>query len=217
LTDAQLADRELAKSALITIELFPDGWVEDPTDDEAEDEAGDEEFEADFNACLDRSDDERVGDDLEPLRVSTGDFMPVEDLATSVSHEVALAPDEATAITAMAEVRIDGAESCLADVVGRFYTATFADDPDLADIEIGDVIVTRPELTEAPDLAVGVVVEIPLTIGTETLSQFLEILYQRRGRALSKLSFSSFGRRFDEAGYTVLGDEVAVRLAGIGS
>ncbi len=65
---------------------------------------------------------ERVGDDLERLAVSTGDFRPADDDTTSVSHEVVLAPDVDTAITAMAEVSVDGAESCISDVIGDAST-----------------------------------------------------------------------------------------------
>jgi len=215
-TAAEMADMELARTALITLEDFPDGWVEEP-DTDAEDDPATEAFEEQFDACLDRDDDARVGDDLEDLTVSTGDFHPAETDATSVSHEVVLAQDEATAIAAMAEVTIDGAEQCLAEVIRSFYVASFSEDPELAAIDIGEVAVTRTENEREPDLAVGVLLEIPLTIGEDTINQFLEILYQRQGRALSELSFSSFGAPFSREGYTALSDEAAMSLETIGS
>lgn len=211
-----MADREIARTALITLATFPDGWVEDPVEDD-EDDPGTEAFEAEFDACLGRDDDVRVGDDLDALAVSTGDFHPVDSDATSVSHEVVLAPDEATAITAMTEVRIDGAEPCLADVIQAFYETSFSGDPELAEIGIGEVSVTRTEDESAPDLAVGVLLEVPLTIGEETVSQFLEILYQRQGRALGQLSFSAFDAPFDRDGYDILSEESLDNLAEIGT
>lgn len=216
ITEAEMADMELARTALITLEDFPDGWVEEPDTDDDDDPAT-EAFEEQFDACLDRDDDDRVGDDLEDLAVSTGDFHPAENESTSVSHEVVLARDEATAVAAMAEVTIDGAEPCLAEVIRSFYVASFAEDPELTAIDIGEVAVTRTENEREPDLAVGVLLEIPLTIDEETISQFLEILYQRQGRALSELSFSSFGAPFSRDGYMALSDEAAIGLATIGS
>jgi hypothetical protein len=213
-TDAEANDRDDARTALITLSDFPDGWVEDPIDDD--DDIGTEEFEAQFDACLDRDDDLRVGDELDRLKVGTGDFHPVDVDTTTVSHEVALAPDLETALAVMTEVRIDGAETCLAAVIGDFYRTAFADDPELADVDVGDVTVTRTEQDSDPDIAVGVLLEVPLTIGDQTVSQFLELLYQRQGRALSELSFASFGAPFSRDGYTVLSDEVSVRLATIG-
>ena len=215
-TEAEEADRAAARTALITLAVFPDGWVEDPFEED-DDDTTTSEFEAQFDACLGRDGEDQVGDEIDRLKVSTGDFHPADDDSTTVSHEVVLAPDVETALAAMAEVRIDGAEQCLADVIGSFYRTSFADDPDLADVGIGEVIVTRTETDRDPDLMVGVLLEVPLTIGDQTVSQFLELLYQRQGRALSELSFSSFGGQFDRDGYTVLSDEAVIRLATIGN
>ncbi|MFW2334526.1 hypothetical protein [Ilumatobacter sp.] len=215
LTEEEMVDQEIARTALITLDSFPTGWIEEPSTDD--DSAEDDEFENQFDACLGRDDDQRVGDDLERLAVSTGDFRPADDETTSVSHEVVLAPDVDTAITAMGEVSVDGAESCISDVVQRFYQSTFADDPDLIGIKIGEVIVTRTERERPADLAVGVLLEIPLTLDTETVSQYLEVLYQRQGRALSELSFASFGAPFSRDGYTILGDEAVIGIATIGN
>ena len=216
-SDSELMDRDAARSALVTLSVFPDGWVEDPVEDDDDEDSGTSEFEAQFDACLGRDDDNQVGDELDRLKVTSGDFHPADDDSTTVTHEVVLAPDVETALEAMAEVRIDGAESCLADVIGGFYRATFAEDPDLADVGIGDVIVTRTETERDPDAMVGVLLEVPLTIDGQTVSQFLELLYQRQGRALSELSFSSFGGQFSRDGYTVLSDEAIIRLASIGT
>jgi hypothetical protein len=213
-TEAERADRELARTALVTLDAFPEGWVEEPDANTVDTDT--EEFEAEFRACLGRSDAERVRDDLQELAVSTGDFHPDGDDATTVTHEVVLAPDETTAITAMSEVAVDGAEPCLAQVIRRFYISSFADDPDLADVGVGEVIVTRTESDQDRAAAVGVLLEVPLTLGDQTVSQFLEVLYQRHGRALSELSFSSFGSPFSRDGYGVLSDDVGARLTSIG-
>lgn len=216
LTEAEMVDQENARGALITLAVFPDGWVEDPVEDDEDDPTADA-FEAEFDACLGRDSGAQVGDQLDRLKVTTGEFHPVGDDSTTVSHEVVLAPDIDTALAAMAEVRVDGAEQCLADVIGAFYETSFADDPDLAEVGIGDVVVTRTESDRDPDLVVGVMLEVPLTIGDQTVSQFLELLNQRQGRALSELSFSSFGSPFDRNGYTVLSDEAIIRIATIGN
>lgn len=214
LTDAQLADRDTAQGALITLDVFPEGWSEEPDDD---DDGGDtDDLEAEFDACLGRTADDRIGDDLEPLTAKTGDFNAPADSSTSVSHEVVLAPDEATAVTAMSEVAVDGAEPCLASAIQVFYTETFAADPGTFEgITLGDVSVTRTQLDLPDDVEVGFLLEIPLTVDDETASQFLEVLYQRDGRALSELSFSSFGASFDREGFAVLRDEAASRLSDI--
>lgn len=216
LSAAELADQELARTALITLDSFPTGWTEEPdVDDES---SIDVEFEDQFDACLGRDDDdERVGDDLERLAVSTGDFQPAGDEATSVAHEVVMAPDVDTAITAMSEVSVDGAETCVSDVVQRFYTKTFSEDPDLVGITIGEVTVTRTERERPADVATGVLLEIPLGLEGQTVSQYLEVLYQRQGRALSELSFTSLGSPFSRDGYTILSDEAAIGLATIGN
>lgn len=214
LTAAEAADRELARTALITLADFPDGWTEDPDEDDADD-AETAAFEAEFDECLDR-DDDGVGDRLERLVVSTGDFHPIGDNTPNVAHEVVLAPDEATALSAMAEVVIDGAEACLGDVIQRFYIASFADDPALAGIVVGQVAVTRTERERPADRTVGVLLEVPLELDDQAITQYLEILYQRDGRALSELSFSSLGERFSRDGYDLLSDDVAVALAAIG-
>lgn len=213
LTAAEMADMEAARTVLITLDDFPDGWTEEPDDDE--DDPDTAAFEADFDECLGR-DDDRVGDELEHLVVATGDFHPVDESSPSVSHEVVLAPDEARALEAMADVVVDGAETCLGDVIRRFYVESFADDPDLADIAIGEVRVGRTEVEQPADLTVGVLLEVPLTLDDQVVTQFLEILYQRRGRALSELSFSSFGEPFSRDGYAVLADEVAIGLEAVG-
>ena len=102
-------------------------------------------------------------------------------------------------------------------MIEEFYETTFADDPDLVGIEIGDVVVTRTERERPADLAIGVLLEIPLTLDSQTVSQFLEVLYQRQGRALSELSFTSLGSPFSRDGYTILSDEVVIGLAPIGN
>lgn len=209
-----MADQDLARTALLTLASFPDGWVEEPNDEDDDPET--DQFEAQFDACLGRDDDQRVGDDLEDLTVSTGDFRPMGDESTSVSHEIVLAPDVDTAITAMSEVSVDGAEACLADVVQRFYESSFAGDPDLSEIGVGDVIVTATERERPADLAVGVLLEVPLTVDDQAVSQFLEVLYLRQGRALSDLSFTSLGAPFSRDGYNLLSDEVGIDLAAIG-
>jgi len=154
---------------------------------------------------------------LEDLTVKTGDFHAADDDSTTVSHEVVLAPDVDTAIAAMSEVTIDGAESCLAGVIKDFYELSFSQDPTLTDIGVGEVIVTRTSSEQDADLAVGVLLEIPLTIGEDTVSQFLELLYQRQGRALSELFFSSFGTQFPRDGSAALSDEAVRGLAAIGT
>lgn len=215
LTEAETADRAAASTALLTLADFPDGWVEEPVADDEDDPAADE-FEEDFDACLGRDPDERLGEELDRIAAQTGDFHPPEDDTFDVSHEVALAADTDTARARMADVDVSGSEDCVAGVLLDFYASLAANDPDLADLDIGEIVVTRTENEFDADVRVGVLLEIPLSIGGQGFSQFLEFVYQREGRALSELTFSSFGQPFGRDAYTELTGVVADRLATIG-
>lgn len=215
LTAEEIADQALARTALITIADFPDDWVETPADDDDDDPVT-EAFEDDFDACLGRDASDQIGDLLERIEANTGDFHPAENDSTQVSHEVTLAPDEPTAIDRMAETDVSGAEDCIAGVIGDFYRAAAANDPELGGIEIGDVVVTRTETEREADLTNAALIEVDLLADGQTVPLYLEFLFQRQGRALSQLSFQSFGEPFSRDGYEVLSDQAVVRLATIG-
>lgn len=215
LGEAELAERDLAGTALLTVDDFPDGWVESPTSGDDDDPTADR-FEEEFDACLGRDPDQRLGEELDRIAAQTGDFHPPDDDSVNVSHEVALAGDEATATARMADVDVSGSEACVADVLLDFYVTLAETEPDLAGIDIGEIVVTRTELEFEPDQRVGVLIEIPLSVDGQSVSQFLEFVYQRDGRALSELTFSSFGQPFARDGYTALTARVADLLAAVG-
>ena len=204
----------LARSAVLDLSVFPEDWTEGPADDEEESEE-DQRFAARVDECLGVEGD-KVSDAFDDREVKSPEFVDIEDeTQPSVDQEVVVADDEAMAIAAMAEVATEGADACLQESIQAFFEA----DPDFQDdesgIELGAVVVTRADLGVPLDERVAFVVEIPLTFNDETFVQYLEVLYQRQGRALSQLQLASFGVPFDRDGFEVLADEVDARLAAI--
>ncbi|NNE12721.1 MAG: hypothetical protein HKN41_10830 [Ilumatobacter sp.] len=216
LTDEQLADRQLARTALITLDVFPEGWTEQPDVTEVDDEI-DVRFERRFDECLGR-DGESLTDRLDDVEAESGDFTAPGENAASVQHSVTLAPDPEVAIAAMSEIAVEGAAACLELVIQDFFTERLAADPEVpADLRVGDVTIVEVDTGEAPDSSFGYEIEIPLELGEQRSSQFLELLFQRRGRALSSLQFSSFGSPFDRDGFAVLSQAAASNIEAIGA
>lgn len=209
--DAELI--ALAESALINGSLFPDGWTETPPVEEEESEQ-DEEFSRRVDECLgiEESDESDI---LEAREAKSGEFEREGDAPASVEHRVTVADDEAMALRAMERAATDGADACLEETLQAF----FATDPDFQPgdgIELGDLTVTRVDTDAPADERIAYRIELPLTFEQQAFVQYLEVLYQRQGRALSQLQFASFAVPFDEDGHAALSDEVDVRLAAIG-
>lgn len=209
----------LAESALIDLSVFPDGWTEIPVDEETADEAADDdEYERQVDECLGIDGDDGESDLLESREARSGEFVnETSQTQPSVEHLVTVADDEAMAVRAMERVGTEGAAACLQETLQAFFDA----DPDFQDdgsgIELGELAVTRIEFDNDPTLRVGYRIEIPLTLEDETFVQYLEVVYQRQGRALSQLQLASFSTPFPEEGFVSLSDDVVIRLATIGS
>ncbi|MDJ0771136.1 MAG: hypothetical protein QNJ12_20270 [Ilumatobacter sp.] len=211
---ALAADMELARTALLTIDDFPAGWVEEPADDD--EDTGAEPFQEDFDACLVGDDGELVGDLLEGRDVGTGDFT-APDGVTSVTHEVLLADDDEMAIAAMLEVATEDAPPCLADAMQRFFAQEIVADPTAPEgLTIGEITVDRRPSSLGDDVVVEYLVRIPIDVDGESGTFFFDVFYFRQGRALSQLQLQSFDAPFDPDGVGFLGSEVLERIALIG-
>ncbi len=205
----------LARTAVLDLSVFPEGWTEGPPDDEEESEE-DRLFAARVDECLGVEGD-KVSDAFDDREVVSPEFENIEDEnQPSVEQEVVVADDEAMAIAAMAEVATEGADLCLQESIQAFFEADSDFQNDESGIELGEIAVSRADLGVPLDERVAFVVEIPLTFNDETFVQYLEVLYQRQGRSLSQLQLASFGVPFDRDGFDVLADEVDTRLAAIG-
>ena len=210
----------LAESALIDLSVFPEGWTEIPVDDATEEEsAEDEEYERQVDECLGvDSDDDAESDLLEAREAQSGEFVNEEaSTQPSVEHLVTVADDEAMAIRAMERAGTEGAAACLQETLQAFFDSDPEFSEDVGGVELGDVTVSRTDAGDDPTARVGYRIDIPLSLGDETFVQYLEIVYQRQGRALSQLQLASFAVPFPEEGLVSLSDDVVIRLATIGS
>lgn len=204
----------LARAAVLDLSIFPEGWTEGPADDEEETEE-DQRFAERVDECL-GVEGEKVSDAFDDREVKSPEFEDTDDeTQPTVEQEVVVADDETMAVAAMAEVATEGADVCLQESIQAFFEADPDFQADQSGIELGRIVVTRSDLGVPLDERVAFVIEIPLTLGDETFVQYLEVLYQRQGRALSQLQLTSFGVPFDRQGFTVLADEVDARLAAI--
>jgi hypothetical protein len=209
------AERELAQLALITIDLFPEGWVE-VSNESGDDEADDEEFQEEFNACLGVTGEGRVSDTFDERSVEGPTF---EDPGSSstVEQTVIVTEAESVAIAAMEEIGFEGASDCLARVLTILLRYSFA-----ADLEappgliVGDLSVERLPSTLPADVVFEYLVTIPFEIAGETANRFLDILYLRQGRALSQIQFGSLNDVFDIGGKDLLAQATIDRLFQIG-
>lgn len=206
-----LADIERASTALLTVNDLPDGWAAVPTSPSADVDA------ARVDACFGRGPASPT-EVLEARRVDSDDFAGPDESRPTVEHSVTVAPDEARALLAMAEVGTDGASECLVGVVQDVFEAELT--PDLEELDgltIGQITIDRVDDGSAPDTEVGYRLQIPLLLDGDRFVQYLDVLYHRQGRALSNLQFASFIEPFDTEIYAALRDVAISRLGRIGS
>lgn len=210
------ADLEAGRSALLTIDDFPDGWEEtvDPDDDPEQDEL----FESMMDECIGEA---AFLDDgaLEERQVDTGDFAPAGSSSPNVTQNAVVAADLDTALAAMAEVTNAAVPACYDSVT----TAMFADmlaDPDQTDFPpgtvIGEITVESVPYELPTDELMRYFVSVPVTAGDESVVVFLDVVFLRQGRALSQLTFTGTNERFPQDDVDALVDVAATRLASIG-
>lgn len=204
---------ELASTALLDLAVFPDDWEATPATED--DEAENERFANRVDECL-GNEGERVSDLLDQRKAKSPEFAGSGESSPTVEQQIIIADDEAMAVTAMDDVGAEGADACLEQTIQEFFDVEAAADVEQDGVTLGDITVQRIELGAPADLIVGYVVEIPVEAPDgQTASGYLQVIYQRSGRALSQLQLSSFGTSFDPAGIEVLTDEVVARLAAI--
>lgn len=204
---------ELASTALLDLAVFPDGWEAMPATED--DEAENERFGDRVDECL-GNEGERVSDLLDQRKAKSLEFAGPGDSSPSVEQQIIIADDEAMAVTAMQDVGAEGADACLEQTIQEFFDDEAAADVEQDGVTLGDITVERIELDAASDLIVGYLVEIPVEAPDgQTASGYLQVTYQRSGRALSQLQFSSFGTAFDPQLVAMLTNEVVARLATI--
>ena len=209
-TSADDPDQELARSILITLDDFPEGWEETPDDGEDDDS----EQEAALDACL--GEEAYVdGGVLDELEVTTGDFAPVDESAPTVQHNALLAPDLDIATAAFAEAESPLAPDCYESTVRELF-AQLVSDPESGLPEgstLGEVqLEVLPYETDGPQV-VSYFVSVPVTADGETFTFFYELFYLRSGRALSQLIFYSLNEPFPEEGVDALVGITVERIA----
>lgn len=212
--DADLSDRELAETALFTLDDFPEGWTHLPAESAEEDD--DDAFDTMMAECIGIPSDEIRLYRYDDTKADSGEFSAPGGKA-SVEHSVKLAPDEASAILAMEQYGADAAPGCYEEGLNTSFVADFHADPANEGTTIGDISVEFATVGQfMADDVVMLLVEIPFEAGGESASQFLSIMYQRQGRALTQLQFASFAQPFPPDGVAELGQASAARLALIG-
>jgi hypothetical protein len=205
-------DQELARSILVTLDDFPEGWEETP-DDGDDDDA---EQEAALDACLGEKAyvDNGVLDELE---VTTGDFAPADASVPTVQHNALLAPDLDTAAAAFGEAESPLAPDCYESTVRGLFEGLLVD-PESGFPEgstLGEVTLeVLPYETDGPQV-VSYFVTVPVVADGETNTFFYELFYLRSGRALSQLAFYSVNEPFPEEGVDALVSTTLDRIAAL--
>lgn len=205
-------DQELARSILVTLDDFPEGWEETP-DDGDDDDA---EQEAALDACLG---EEAYVDDgvLDELEVTTGDFAPADASVPTVQHNALLAPDLDTAAAAFGEAESPLAPDCYETTVRGLFAGLLVD-PESGFPEgstLGEVTLeVLPYQTDGPQV-VSYFVTVPVVADGQTNTFFYELFYLRSGRALSQLAFYSVNEPFPEEGVDALVSITLDRIAAV--
>jgi hypothetical protein len=212
-----LTDQELAQVALVTIDDFPEGWTQFPAVDPDGDAADDITFDTEMADSLGISLDDFRQYAYDDTTADSDQFSAADGTA-SVDQSVKMAPDEAGAIGAMEQIGGDEVPACYQAGVNKIFTEDFLADPANEGITIGEITVVRvPTEEQFPaDEVVMLQVEIPFEFDGQPASQFLTVMYQRQGRALSQLQFGSFGQPFALDGISQLGEATEQRLAIVG-
>jgi hypothetical protein len=199
-TAAPASEAEAAASALLRIDDFVDGWSETPYDQaEQDDDAKTLALIAECSGL----DVNLIGDGvLGDTKASSNTFIS-PDATASVDHTVGFAPDEATAIAAIAAIGDPSLPGCYVQAIeARFAEAAAATVP--ADtlppgLELGELVMERVQLDDvADDEAVLYSVEAPLVFNGQSIPQYVYLVFLRNGRVLSNVSLSGDGAPFPD-------------------
>jgi hypothetical protein len=172
-------DETAAKGALLQLSDFPSGWTEQPvktTDENVKTQRKNAE-------CI-GSDRPRIND-LGGASAETGDFTAPSQDAIRNAVSFAASEDEATAH--MAALRGSTVADCFATVTGDA-----AKNADLANnAKITNVTVAPLNVTRVGDDVVAYQVTIEIKVNNGTVSQYLDLVAVRVGRAVTSLQFNS--------------------------
>ncbi|MEO6653628.1 MAG: hypothetical protein ABIP17_13330 [Ilumatobacteraceae bacterium] len=204
---------ELATTALLDLSVFPDGWESSPATED--DEAENERFADRVDVCL-GNEGARVADLIDGRKATSPEFAGPGDSSPSVEQQIMIADDDSMAVMAMDDIGAEGADVCLEQTIQEFFDAEASADVEQQGVTLGDISVQRVDVDAAADVLVAYLVEIPVEAPDgQSASGYLQVIYQREGRALSQLQLSSFGTTFDLQGIDVLTTEVVTRLTQI--
>ncbi len=192
-------EADVAASALLTVDDLPDGWTETPYD--PADDADNEETLAMIAECagLDLAllGDQVLGD----TKAKSGEFGSPDEISTA-EQTIGFAPDEATALAAIAAVGNAALPDCYEQALATLFAIEFPDedstDDQPADLVLGEVVAEFVDLTgiAAADEAVWLRVVAPLTYQAETINQHVDLIFLRVGRVLSNVELGGFGVPF---------------------
>jgi hypothetical protein len=200
-TEPAVSDAELARSALLTIDDMPTGWTEtaqDPGED-AQDAATIERISDCSGLDADLIGDGVLGD----TEAKSPDFDSPDELA-SVTHSVGLAPDEDTAVAAVAAIGDDALAPCYEEAMrASFAEAATTTDPSatLAEgVTLSDITMERidPPVEVTADEAVWYEAAASLDYQGQTIDIYLNLLFTRTGRVLSQLEFDGTTAAFPQ-------------------
>jgi len=181
---ALAADKALAESSLLVLADFPAGWSEVPSVDV-------EGPEQEIASCLGRT--RRIGGG--EASAETGDFTSPADDDVAEAVEIAASEDEAIAVVSA----LNGPDvpACLQGVYRDFVQDLIDNPPDQASelpegTTLGDLTVARLNVTSVGDETSALRVSVPIVLkaGT-TITQYIDMVVVRSGRALAVVAFNS--------------------------
>jgi hypothetical protein len=198
---APVTEADFAASALLTLDDLPDGWTETP--DDPTDDADDDEILAMIAECS-GLDVALLGDQvLGDTKAKSGEFGSPDEIST-VQQSIGFAPDEATALAAIAAIGNAALPDCYEQSLTTLFATEFPDedttDDQPAELVLGEVVAEFVDLTgiAAADEAVWLRVVAPLTYQAESITQHVDLIFLRVGRVLSNVELGGFGEPFPQ-------------------
>jgi len=196
-TTLAVSDAELAQSALLTADDMPAGWTQAPNTDDAQDAENAQRISDCSGLDVNLIGEGVLGDS----KATSPDFSSPDQLAT-VKHRVGLAPDEDTAVAAIAAIGAAKLAPCYEQAMkSSFADAAVTTDPanTLPDgMTLTDVTMKRidPPVTVDADDAVWYSADATLDYQGQTIDIYLDLLFTRTGRVLSQIEFDGNTTQF---------------------